>query len=137
MASRGHLRASDSDREHVAERLRHATAEGRLSTTELEHRLSTALTARTYGELDRLIRDLPGKRAVGRARNYAVAAATVVAVIVAVAAIAAIVTLVLTGIAIWMVWLAIGWWFFGHRRRPRRQQWSGWELRAANRRGAL
>src|SRR5436305_209224 len=98
MASHGHLRASDSDREHVAERLRHATAEGRLTTLELERRLTVALSARTYAELDRLIRDLPGKRVAGRARSYALIAATLAAAIVAVAAVAAVVTLVLTGL---------------------------------------
>jgi hypothetical protein len=53
------LRASDFDREQVAERLRHATAEGRLSADELEDRLGTLYAARTYGELDALLADLP------------------------------------------------------------------------------
>jgi hypothetical protein len=53
------LRASDSDREQAAERLRHATVEGRLSTHELEERLEVLYRTRTYGELDRLVADLP------------------------------------------------------------------------------
>jgi hypothetical protein len=53
------LRASDSDRERVAERLRHATAEGRLGTDELDERLGALFASRTYGELDRLVADLP------------------------------------------------------------------------------
>jgi Domain of unknown function (DUF1707) len=53
------LRASDSDREDVAERLRAATAEGRLLAGELEERLEVAFHARTYGELDALVVDLP------------------------------------------------------------------------------
>jgi len=53
------LRASDSDREHAAERLRQATAEGRLSADELEERLEALYGARTYGELDALLADLP------------------------------------------------------------------------------
>jgi hypothetical protein len=59
VARRYSLRASDSDREDVAERLRAATAEGRLLAGELEERLEVALHARTYGELDALVVDLP------------------------------------------------------------------------------
>ena len=62
------LRASDADREQVAERLRHATAEGRLSTDELEGRLQTLFAARTYGELELLIADLPAGRSPGGRR---------------------------------------------------------------------
>jgi hypothetical protein len=53
------LRASDADREQVAERLRHAAAEGRLNADELEGRLQALFSARTYGELDALLADLP------------------------------------------------------------------------------
>jgi Domain of unknown function (DUF1707) len=53
------LRASDSDRERVAERLRQATAEGRLGPDELGERLEALFASRTYGELDRLVADLP------------------------------------------------------------------------------
>lgn len=59
-ARRAILRASDADREQVAERLRQATAEGRLVPEELEERLETVFAARTYGELDALVADLPG-----------------------------------------------------------------------------
>jgi hypothetical protein len=58
------LRASDSDREQVGERLRCATAEGRLTADELEQRLEVLLASRTYGELDALEADL----VVGRSR---------------------------------------------------------------------
>ncbi|WP_156726655.1 DUF1707 SHOCT-like domain-containing protein [Streptomyces apocyni] len=53
------LRASDTDRERVAERLRDAVAEGRLDMEEFEQRLDAAYKARTYGELEPLTRDLP------------------------------------------------------------------------------
>lgn len=56
------IRASDLDRERVVERLRHATAEGRLRTEELEERLEATYAARTYGELDVLVADLPAQR---------------------------------------------------------------------------
>src|SRR3989440_12086064 len=69
MAARSTLKASDADRERVAERLRNAAAEGRLLAHELEQRMATALRARTYGELDAVVADLPGDRAgVARAR---------------------------------------------------------------------
>ncbi|MFF1375836.1 DUF1707 domain-containing protein [Streptomyces sp. NPDC058308] len=53
------LRASDSDREQVAEQLRDALAEGRLDMSEFEERLDATYKARTYGELAPLTRDLP------------------------------------------------------------------------------
>ena len=59
------LRASDADREQVAERLRHATTEGRLGGDELEERLEALYAARTYGELDALLVDIPVSRALG------------------------------------------------------------------------
>ncbi len=52
------LRASDSDRDEVAERLRCATAEGRLTAHELEERLEVLFASRTHGELDALEADL-------------------------------------------------------------------------------
>ncbi|MET9439871.1 DUF1707 domain-containing protein [Streptomyces sp. NPDC006610] len=53
------LRASDADRERVAEVLRDALAEGRLDMTEFEDRLDATYKARTYGELEPITRDLP------------------------------------------------------------------------------
>ncbi|MFI9585118.1 DUF1707 domain-containing protein [Streptomyces sp. NPDC052236] len=53
------MRASDSERERVAERLRDAVAEGRLDMDEFEQRLDAAYTARTHGDLEPLVRDLP------------------------------------------------------------------------------
>ena len=59
-------RASDADREQVAGRLRHAMAEGRLGGDELEERLEALYAARTYGELDALLLDIPVSRCLGR-----------------------------------------------------------------------
>src|SRR3954463_15856998 len=53
------LRASDTDRERVAEVLRDALAEGRLDMEEFEERLEATYKARTYGELTPITRDLP------------------------------------------------------------------------------
>jgi hypothetical protein len=58
------LRASDADRERVAEVLRDAVAEGRLDMEEFEERLEATYKARTYGELAPLTRDLPAAGAV-------------------------------------------------------------------------
>ncbi|MFI1762105.1 DUF1707 domain-containing protein [Streptomyces sp. NPDC020800] len=58
------LRASDADREQVAEVLRDALAEGRLDMGEFEERLEAAYKARTYAELAPITRDLPASGAV-------------------------------------------------------------------------
>ena len=57
------LRCSDLDRERVAETLRAATGDGRLTLTELEERLSAVYAARTYGELEPALADLPAPAA--------------------------------------------------------------------------
>ena len=53
------LRASDADRERVAEVLRDALAEGRLDMEEFEQRLEAVYQARTYGQLAPITQDLP------------------------------------------------------------------------------
>lgn len=52
-------RVSDLEREEVADILRDAAGEGRLSYTELEDRLETLYASKTYGELVELTADLP------------------------------------------------------------------------------
>jgi hypothetical protein len=52
------LRASDADREAVAERLRVASVDGRIDSEELEQRLAEVYRARWVGELDRLVADV-------------------------------------------------------------------------------
>ena len=56
---REELRAADSDRQFVAERLQAALNEGRLTLSEYDERLEQTYAARTYGDLDRLLDDLP------------------------------------------------------------------------------
>ncbi|WP_433337665.1 DUF1707 SHOCT-like domain-containing protein [Spirillospora sp. CA-294931] len=56
---RPELRASHQERDQVVERLRVAAGDGRLAPEELDERLEIALTARTQGELEALLRDLP------------------------------------------------------------------------------
>ncbi|GAA2627921.1 DUF1707 domain-containing protein [Dactylosporangium fulvum] len=57
---RENLRAADVDRQFVAERLKAALDEGRLSLGEYDDRLKETYAARTYGDLDRILKDLPG-----------------------------------------------------------------------------
>jgi hypothetical protein len=54
------IRISDADRESATARLREHFAEGRLSPEELDERLSAALSAKTAGDLRRVMADLPG-----------------------------------------------------------------------------
>jgi hypothetical protein len=53
------LRASDEDRLEVSERLRDATAAGRITLDELDDRLELAWAAKTRGDLTPLTADLP------------------------------------------------------------------------------
>jgi Flp pilus assembly protein TadB len=129
MARRSVLRASDSDREQIAERLRKATAEGRLMAEELEERVGTALRARTYGELDALVADLPREPLKRQRRAPGVVAIALAAVLVL--AVLAAVALLVTGLlTAWVVWLAVGWWCFGRRHyrwQHRRRMYRSWQ----------
>jgi hypothetical protein len=124
MARRTTLRASDQDRDQVAERLRQAAAEGRLLAEELEHRLARALRARTYGELDPLVADLPVPRSGALVRRTRLSPALVVVgfalgAVVAVAMVAVAIMLVTGLFFIWGFWALIAWWFFSRGR------WAG------------
>jgi hypothetical protein len=54
------IRASDSDRDRVTAQLRDHFAAGRITPGELDERLSAALNAKTFGDLRRIMADLPG-----------------------------------------------------------------------------
>ena len=62
--ARSELRASHDDRDRVVELLRVSAGDGRLTAEELDDRLELAMTARTYGELARLVADLPAEGSV-------------------------------------------------------------------------
>ena len=62
--ARTELRASHEDRDRVVELLRVSAGDGRLTAEELDERLEAAMTARTYGELARLVADLPAAGSV-------------------------------------------------------------------------
>lgn len=99
------MRAADTDRDRVVERLRSAAAEGRLSADDLEQRLETALAAPTYAELETVVGDLPAPpRPVRRDSDLGAYVATS-ALLLAIWA--------LTGMGyFWPVWPILGWGLF-------------------------
>ncbi len=128
MARRAVLRASDDEREEVAERLRKAAIEGRLLAEELEERLGTALRARTHGELDALVADLPAPRS--RRRKGAFVPQTgpqlALAIVIAMLAVVVVIGLALLMAGVFMMggfWLVIAFFCFGRGRR------GGWGQR--------
>jgi hypothetical protein len=64
------MRASDSDRDRVAEVLREAAGDGRLTLEELQERLGQVYTAKTYAELEPITRDLPNPAGWKEAAPY-------------------------------------------------------------------
>jgi hypothetical protein len=60
MASDPRIRASDADRDRTAALLREHHAAGRLTADEFNERLDKTYAAKTVGELDQLLADLPG-----------------------------------------------------------------------------
>jgi Domain of unknown function (DUF1707) len=59
MASNTRTRASDADRDRTAAALREHLAAGRLTIEEFDERLDKAYAAKTLGELDQIMTDLP------------------------------------------------------------------------------
>jgi DUF1707 SHOCT-like domain len=53
------IRAGDTDRDRVAEQLREHYAAGRLSDAEMKERLDVTYAAKTFGDLNPLLADLP------------------------------------------------------------------------------
>ncbi|MFF0488948.1 DUF1707 domain-containing protein [Nocardia sp. NPDC004068] len=60
------LRVSDAEREHVGMLLQRAVGLGMLSLGEFTERMDTALAAKTRGELNAVLIDLPGIRLAGQ-----------------------------------------------------------------------
>jgi hypothetical protein len=61
------LRVSDAERQAVADQLSKHFADGRLDQAEFDERLSQAMSAKTYHDLDGLLTDLPSTEASGGA----------------------------------------------------------------------
>ncbi|RKS10420.1 uncharacterized protein DUF1707 [Nocardiopsis sp. Huas11] len=59
------MRVSDAERDQVAEILREAAAEGRITFEELDERLDGTYAAKTYADLEPLTADLPGWSVAG------------------------------------------------------------------------
>ncbi|MGW5344198.1 DUF1707 SHOCT-like domain-containing protein, partial [Streptomyces sp. NPDC004050] len=67
----GGLRASDADRDRIAQILSDALAEGRLTPDEHSERLDSLYALKTVAELDVLVRDLPAPGGSPAASAYA------------------------------------------------------------------
>jgi hypothetical protein len=131
MTRRAVLRASDADREQVADRLRHAAAEGRLLPDEFEERMGGALSARTYGELDQIVADLPVPTPVRQHPRVSGWRPPRIVALVALALVLGVVFSSLSGAVghghpdhqalwggapvIWLVWIVFGWRYFTRR----------------------
>jgi hypothetical protein len=116
-------RAGDADRRRVVDVLQQHYVDGRLSTDELDDRTHRALAARTFGELDTLVADLPPASAApapepapaeerpdglwddGSFRAHALSYGLVMALLVA------IWLLTSPGGYFWPVWPMLGWGF--------------------------
>jgi phage shock protein PspC (stress-responsive transcriptional regulator) len=80
-AGRRDLRASDAEREEIADALRRHAAAGRLSPDELDERLEQAYRARLRRDLDGLLHDLPHEPAPATPRPHGGSAALPVAIL--------------------------------------------------------
>jgi Domain of unknown function (DUF1707) len=85
------LRAADADREATSERLRHHHAEGRLDTEELQERIDRCYEAKTVGELEQLLTDLPPEpTSEGRFRLRRLPMIPLLPIVIAIVAISAV-----------------------------------------------
>src|SRR5687768_5226356 len=113
MAEPSYVRASDAERDAIAERLRRAAAEGRLEPEELDERLHAALRARPLGDLERLVVDLPRQPALSQRRRLDTPAylGGVAAVSLRVVMILTVVAVALTVAAVmaawWILWAVV------------------------------
>ena len=133
MSRHGSLRASDADRDQVVDRLHKASTEGRIASDELEQRVSQALKARTYNDLEATVADLPGPRprsrqvqrrrtagqwAVGTVRANPALILFVIPVVAVTAAMVVAVTVV------WAVLMAVVMILGGRRHGPPAPPWA-------------
>ena len=138
------MRASDADRDHVVERLRRASTEGRIASDELEQRLTAALRARTYAELDATTADLPGPggrrdvtrrdRSLARTTGgYALSAVRThpALLILAIPVAATAFALMVAATVLWAVVATIVLVLGGHRRGPHPPWSHGWRYASA------
>ncbi len=60
------LRVGDAEREAISERLQKSHVEGRLDVQEFQDRIDRCYQAKTIGELERVVSDLPAPQATAR-----------------------------------------------------------------------
>jgi hypothetical protein len=116
------LRAADADRERIADELRQSHAEGRLDIAELQERLEHTYGAKTLGELDWLVSDLPRRDQERRAHGWAPSRPA--SLVLPVALIAAIV------VAAHLAWLPVALLLFFVVRPLAWRTWGGGHARA-------
>jgi Domain of unknown function (DUF1707) len=132
-AGAGGYRAGDADRNRTAELLKEAHAAGYLTLEETDERLGTALAARTRGELDRLVADLPPEWRAGQERGHRPAAppprqrptlpAEAVWLVPLVMVITGVIVLAVLTRGLWFFpWPLLWIFFFAFGRR----HWAGW-----------
>jgi hypothetical protein len=120
-----HMRASDADRHKIADRLKAALDEGRLSLHEYDDRVRETWAAQTYADLHGLVSDLPhpglsaddvhARRAAERrraARRMPTALLVLWTIWAALAAVNVVVYMLVEATAdgdvyLWPVWLAV------------------------------
>ncbi|HVM64909.1 MAG TPA: DUF1707 domain-containing protein [Acidimicrobiales bacterium] len=115
-------RIGDAEREQASSELRRHYTEGRLGTDEFSARLDEAWSARTAGDLDHALRDLPRPPvgpppAAGRPRRPP----TFLPVVAVVAGVALLVGA--RWVVVWLVVLAL-FVFARHHRRHERRRWD-------------
>jgi DUF1707 SHOCT-like domain len=125
----GSLRASDADREEIVNRLHKAATEGRIGADELEQRVTAALRARTYAELDATVSDLPrqvGQRPGRTARRrtaggwvLAAVRANPLLLLLVIPAVAMTAALVVAATVMWAVLMVVVMVLGGRPRAPR------------------
>jgi hypothetical protein len=105
------LRAGDRDREAVAEMLRTQHAEGRLDTEELQQRIDTCYEAKTFGELEQVVADLPresrDERSGWHLNRWRLRLLTAAPVLVTLAAISAVTGRHLTWLVVPLIFLSV------------------------------
>ncbi len=118
------LRAAEADRRHTIAELQRHYVDGRLGEDELGDRISRALAARTFGDLQALLRDLPASSpfpepappspATPRARRSALTPehgfrAHLVSYLAVMALLLAVWLLTTPGGYFWPMWPMLGW----------------------------
>jgi Domain of unknown function (DUF1707) len=84
-------RAADADREATSERLRRHHAEGRLDVEEFQERVDRCYQAKTVGELEQLVTDLPPEpTSEGRFHLHRLRMVPLLPIVIAILAISAV-----------------------------------------------